>query len=230
MVILLESIAFASLPRNQRYIIFVTGDKGSIEETFPVAEFEPRAAEQAVVVALAADLPSVLDQQLQTVPYEKPRRDEQEVAQQGGNPWITHQEIGAQGEAKADGDQEKGGQEGSAVFLAVIGLALLEEGGEPLEDEAFLLRAAFGYRDEKDDGQRRFADMPAKPQAQLVEKVARYGAFVVTSDVEVGEDIVVGIERDAYVRIGLLGRRLRPACFYRRRGRNARRESRISMR
>jgi hypothetical protein len=211
MVILLESIAFASLRTNQRYIIFVTGDKGSIEETFPVAEFEPRAAEQAVVVALAADLPSVLDQQLQAVPYEKPRRDKQEVAQQGGNSWIAHQEIGAQGEAKADGDQEKGGQEGSAVFLAVIGLALLEEGGEPLEDEGFLLRAAFGDRDQQDDGQGRLADMPAEPQAQFVEKVARYGAFVVAPYVEVGEDIVVGIERDAYVRTGLLRRIAGPA-------------------
>lgn len=211
MVILLESVISASLRTNQRYIIFVTVDKGSIEETLPVAEFEPRAAEQAIVVSLAADLPAVLDQELQAVPDEEPGGDEEEIAQQGGDAGMIHQKIGAQGEAKADGDQEKGGQESPAVFLAVIGLALLEEGGEPLEDEGFLLRAAFGDRDQQDDGQGRLADMPAEPQAQFVEKVARYGAFIVAPYVEVGEDIVVGIERDAYVRTGLLRRIAGPA-------------------
>lgn len=85
-------------------------------------------------------------------------------------------------------------------------MALPEKRGEPLEDEAFLLGPAFGDRNEEHDGYGALSGSPAEPQAQLVQEVPRNGAFVVAPDVEVGEDIVVGIERDAYVRTGLLGR------------------------
>jgi hypothetical protein len=216
MVILLESIAFASLRTNQRYLIFVTRDKGSCEENarlysfgeeaFPIAEFEPRAAEQAVIIAFSADFPAILDEELQAVPDEEPGGDQEEIAQEGGNAGPVHEEIGAEGQPETYGDQQEGREERPLIFPAVVGLAFPEKRGEPLEDEVFLLGPAFGDRDEEHDGDGALSGSPAEPQAQLVQEVPRNGAFVVAPDVEVREDIVVGIERDAYVRTGLLGR------------------------
>jgi hypothetical protein len=175
MVILLECMLSASLRTNQRYIIFVTGDKGSIKESeklesfgqeaFPVAELEPRAAEQAVIIALAADLPAILDEEFKTIPDEKPGWDEEEIAQERGNARPVHQEVGSQGEPEPYGDEKKGCQECPLIFPAVVGLALPEKGGEPLEDEDFLRRAALGDGDEEYDGDGALSGPSAEPHA-----------------------------------------------------------------